>query len=96
MARGGNIKDNKAKGDAYRDQVASTLTSAGKSVKKEVGKQTPFGRRVIDIEVQHNGKTEGGVETKTGQSRYTPSQRAKDNYLKQQGYPVDLVREPHD
>jgi len=93
--KGGNIKDNRAKGDAYRDQVSESLTAAGRSVTKEVTKQTPFGRRVIDIEVKHNGKTLGGVETKTGNSRYTSSQRAKDNYLKQQGYPVNVSRQPN-
>jgi hypothetical protein len=36
----------------------------------------------------------GGIETKTGNSRYHPSQRAKDEWLRQNGYPVDLVRDP--
>jgi hypothetical protein len=36
-----------------------------------------------------------GVEAKTGKSRYTPQQRAKDNYLKQQGYPVNVSRQPN-
>jgi len=94
--RGGNVRDNKARGDAYRDQVADALTAAGRSVKKEVPKKTPFGPRVIDIEVQHNGKTLGGIETKTGSSRYRSRQRAKDNYLKQQGYPVNVIRQPNE
>jgi hypothetical protein len=42
------------------------------------------------------GKVLGGVETKTGNSPYKPSQRAKDEYLKQTGYPVNLVRKPKD
>lgn len=92
---GGNIRDNKAKGDAYRDRVADSLKASGRDVSKEVYKKTPFGPRVIDIEVTHNGKTLGGVETKTGNSPYTSKQRAKDNYLKQQGYPVNVSRQPN-
>lgn len=77
-----------------RDEVANTLKAAGRDVQTEVPKQTPFGRRVIDIEVKHNGKTLGGVETKVGKSPYKASQRAKDFYLKQKGYPVNVVRKP--
>ena len=86
------LQMNKAAGDAFRDAVAGSLKAAGRDVQTEVTKQTPFGKRVVDIEVSHNGKTLGGVETKTGNSPYKPSQRAKDTYLKQQGYPVNLVR----
>jgi hypothetical protein len=88
------VQGNKAVGDAYRNDVADSLKAEGRGVKKEVTKNTPFGRRRVDIEVSHNGKTVGGVETKTGNSPYTPSQRAKDAYLKQQGYPVNVVRKP--
>ncbi|XHO60503.1 hypothetical protein BCC0191_003624 [Burkholderia ambifaria] len=34
----------------------------------------------------------GGIETKFGGSRYLPSQRAKDEWLRQNGYPVNLIR----
>jgi hypothetical protein len=60
----------------------------------EVPKNTPFGRRVIDIEVSKDGKVLGGVETKTGNSRYTPAQQSKDEWLRMNGYPVDVVRKP--
>ena len=92
---GSTVQENKAKGDAYRDEVADALKAAGKDVKTEVTKKTPFGTRRMDIEVKHSGKA-SGVETKTGNSRYRPSQRAKDNYLKKHGYPVNVVRKPKD
>jgi hypothetical protein len=38
------------------------------------------------------GKVLGGVETKTGNSPYNATQRSKDEYLKRQGYPVNVVR----
>ena len=90
------LQINKATGDAFRDEVAGSLKAAGRDVQTEVTKQTPFGARRVDIEVSHNGKTLGGVETKTGNSPYKPSQRAKDTYLKQKGYRVNVVRKPKD
>ena len=90
------VQENRAVGNAYRDEVANSIKAAGRDVKTEVTKQTPFGRRVVDIEVKHNGKTLGGIETKTGKSPYKASQRAKDAYLKQKGYPVNVVRKPGD
>jgi RHS repeat-associated protein len=86
------IKANKARGDAFRDEIAD-LVGKDRDVQTEVVKQTPFGKRVIDIEVSKNGKVLGGIETKTGNSRYSASQRAKDEWLRQNGYPVDLVRD---
>jgi len=80
--------------DAFRDEVASSLKAAGRDVQTEVTKQTPFGARRVDIEVSHNGKTLGGIETKTGNSPYKASQRAKDAYLKERGYRVNVVRKP--
>lgn len=68
------------------------LRNQGFDVQTEVVKQTPFGRRVIDIEVGKNGEIMGGIETKFGGSRYLPSQRAKDEWLRQNGYPVNLIR----
>ena len=69
----------------------------GEKVTPEVSKPTPFGRRVIDLEVEENGKVLGGVETKTGGSRYLPMQRLKDIWLDLNtdgGYTVQLVRKP--
>lgn len=88
------VQDNKKQGDEFRDKVAEDLKAQGKDVQKEVRKDTPFGPRYIDIEIQENGEGVGGVETKTGNSRYTPSQRAKDEYLRRtEDYPVTVVRD---
>jgi len=93
MSAGARVQANKAAGDAFRDQVASAFEENGYGVRTEVGKKTPFGRRVIDIEVSKNGDVLGGIETKTGKSRYLPSQMAKDEYLRQTGYSVQVVRD---
>lgn len=87
------VTKNKVRGDAFRDEIADRMQKAGREVQTEVSKKTPFGKRVIDIEVRKNGKPLGGIETKTGRSRYRPSQRAKDEWLRRNGYPVDLVRD---
>jgi RHS repeat-associated protein len=89
------VQENKADGDRARDEVASDLQAAGRGVEKEVREKTPFGGRIIDIEVSdENGKILGGVEVKKGGSRYRADQRSKDEYLRGQDYPVDLVRKP--
>jgi RHS repeat-associated protein len=94
IAKADLLKANKAKGDAFRDDIADRLEKSGLKVKKETVIETPFGNRRMDIEVSNNGKKLGGIETKTGNSRYTPSQRAKDNYLKKhKNYPVNVVRD---
>jgi hypothetical protein len=92
------LKLNKAVGDAWRDTVADQLKAAGRDAKTEVRKDTPFGPRVMDVEASERstGKVLGGVETKTGKSPVTPSQRAKDNYLKKQGHPINYVRKPEE
>ncbi|HSV97265.1 MAG TPA: hemagglutinin repeat-containing protein [Spirochaetota bacterium] len=87
------IIENKIKGDAFRDEISYLMNKEGFNVQTEVAKNTPFGKRVIDIEVSKDGRVLGGIETKAGKSPYTPSQRAKDNWLKQQGYQVDVVRD---
>jgi hypothetical protein len=70
------------------------MKGEGLDVQKEVTKHTPFGRRVIDVEVSKDGKVLGGIETKVGGSRYEASQRAKDEWLKRaQDYPVNVVRD---
>jgi hypothetical protein len=89
------IQENKAAGDAFRDQVADQMRSAGREVQTEVQKATPFGPRVVDIEVSHQGQVLGGIETKLGASPYTASQRAKDAYLRLfRSYPTAVVRKP--
>lgn len=86
------VKENRIIGNAFRDEIAQQMTKMGYEVRKEVVKHTPFGNRVIDIEVRKNGLILGGIETKVGGSRYKPSQRAKDYWLKGQNYPVNLIR----
>jgi len=88
---------NKQVGDGARDALAAALEAEGRIVETEVFKRTPFGPRYIDIEVSQPGapKPSGGIEVKTGNSPYTPSQRAKDTWLKYwEGYTVDVVRLP--
>jgi hypothetical protein len=89
------ILRNKAVGDAFRDELAALLTKAGRQVQTEVYKWTPFGKRFIDIEVSQNGTVLGGIEAKTGASRYTSLQRLKDWYLtNMKDYPVNVARGP--
>jgi RHS repeat-associated protein len=90
-----SVQANKAAGDAFRDQIAAGLRAEGRQVTTEVVKKTPFGPRRVDIEVADaNGRVLGAVETKVGGSRYTPSQRAKDTWLKLvKDYIVNLVRD---
>ena len=90
---GARVAANKIAGDAFRDEIASAFESNGYDVAKEVGKKTPFGRRVIDVEVSKDGEVLGGVEAKAGKSRYLPRQRAKDEYLRRTGYSVQVVRD---
>jgi hypothetical protein len=86
---------NRAAGNAFRDELASRLSQAGREVSTEVYKRTPFGKRFIDIEVSRNGTVLGGIETKVGSSRYLPLQQLKDWWLKNiEGYPVNVARQP--
>jgi hypothetical protein len=89
------VQQNRAVGNAYRDHVKSYFEQMGYTVKTEQYKSTPFGGRFIDLELWKDGKCYGGIETKTGNSRYNPSQRAKDEYLRTVGdppYRVNLMR----
>jgi RHS repeat-associated protein len=86
-----NVRENKAKGDKAEDEVANDLKGEGKEIDRQVRKDTPFGTRVIDIEVKGQ---QGGIEVNSGNSRYPPDQRSKDEWLRQNGYPVDLIRKP--
>jgi RHS repeat-associated protein len=92
---GSNVHDNRSKGQKAEDEVAADLEGAGRDVDRQVRKDTPFGPRVIDVEVKDkDGNVLGGVEVKAGNSRYRPDQRSKDEWLRQNGYPVDVVRKP--
>lgn len=77
------ILENKAAGDAFRDEVAAEIEKTGKKVRREVRVDTPFGARYLDIEVTEPATGElSAVEAKSHNARYRPSQRAKDEYLK--------------
>lgn len=87
------VSINRTAGNAFRDEIGSLLEAAGFTIRKEVTKLTPFGRRVIDIEVSKGSRVLGGIETKLGKSAYKASQRAKDYYLRTfKNYPVNLIR----
>jgi len=89
------VQANRIAGNAFRDEIATALRNAGREAETEVCKWTPFGKRFIDIEVSKAGEVLGGIETKPGASRYTPSQRAKDEHLwRVMKYLEDLVRGP--
>jgi RHS repeat-associated protein len=92
VVREAQIVINKRMGDAFRDEIADLFRKNGYDVATEVGKRTPFGRRVIDIEVSRGGRLLGGIETKTGNSPHTVWQQAKDAWLRLTGYFVDVVR----
>ncbi len=90
-----NVRENNSKGKKAEDEVASDLEGEGRQTERQVRKDTPFGPRVIDIEVKDkDGNVKGGVEVKSGNSRYRQDQRSKDEWLRQNGYPVDVVRKP--
>ncbi|MDP2825171.1 MAG: RHS repeat-associated core domain-containing protein, partial [Sulfuritalea sp.] len=90
-----NVRDNNDKGKRAEAEVAADLEGAGRKMDRQVRKDTPFGPRVIDIEVKDkDGNVLGGVEVKSGDSRYRADQRSKDEWLRQNGYPVDVVRKP--
>jgi RHS repeat-associated protein len=92
---GSNVRENNSKGKKAEDEVASDLEGEGRRIERQVRKDTPFGPRVIDIEVKDkDGNVLGGVEVKSGDSRYRQDQRSKDEWLRQNGYPVDVVRKP--
>ncbi len=88
------VTANRIAGNAFRDTIADALRAAGRDVTTEVYKPTLFGKRFIDIEVSHNGQVLGGIETKVGDSRYTPAQQSKDMWLRlNNGYIVNVVRD---
>jgi hypothetical protein len=95
----------RVQGNSYRDQIADLLrqelaaqglgsTVVAEATGNPIRKDTPFGPRFIDIEIRDaQGKPLGGIEVKDGNSRYKPSQRAKDEWLRlTEGYSVTVVR----
>ncbi len=93
VLKAAQLAKNKIAGDMFRDLIAKLMKNEGRQVQTEVTKNTPFGKRVMDLEVSKDGKVLGGIETKTGNSPYIPAQRAKDEWLRQNGYPVNVVRD---
>lgn len=85
---------NRKAGLAFEKELTSWFEKTGATVDRGVTKRTPFGKRVIDLEISRNGKVLGGIEAKVGRSPYKPSQRAKDWWLGRNGYPVAVVRKP--
>ena len=85
-------------GNAFRDEIANLmekqLEGTGMAVHKEVYKDTPYGKRYIDVEIRDSqGKPIGGIETKLGNARYDPDQRRKDEWLlENQKYKVNVAR----
>jgi RHS repeat-associated protein len=90
------VQINRNAGNAFRDELAEAIRQEGREVITEVYKNTPFGKRFIDIQVSKNGKVLGGIEAKTGRARYRSAQRAKDFWLEMtEGYKVNVVRKPN-
>jgi hypothetical protein len=92
--KGQIVKANREKGIAAENEIADQLRKQGFDVNQHVTRETPFGRRVVDIEVWKDGELLGGIEVKTGGSRYMPQQRAADQWLNSHGYPTYLMRLP--
>jgi hypothetical protein len=89
-----SVQDNQKQGKDYEDEIAADLEDSGRQVDRQVRKDTPFGPRIIDLEVRDaDGNVLGGVEVKSGNSRYRPDQRSKDEWLGRNGYPVNVVRQ---
>jgi RHS repeat-associated protein len=90
---GTSLAENKAAGDAFRDQLVDLLGKQGYDVTPEVNFPTPFGNRRFDLVVRRGGEIVYAIEAKIGNSRYRPSQRAKDFFLKRlKNVPVLLIR----
>jgi RHS repeat-associated protein len=89
------VLENRKIGNDFRDELAGLLQQAGRGVRTEVYKKTPFGKRFMDIEVSQGETVLGGIETKVGTSRYGTIQRLKDWWLTNiKGYPVNVARKP--
>jgi RHS repeat-associated protein len=89
------VTQNRIRGDAARDSLAHWLGKQGYTVYTEQYFRTPFGGRFIDIDVWLGVINLGGIEVKTGNSRYRRLQRVKDLWLLMfRDYPVAVVRFP--
>ena len=89
------VQLNQRTGNMFRDQMARNLEAMGLGVLKEVRFNTPFGARYQDLVVfnKQTGEILGNIETKTGNSRYTSSQQAKDTWIRMtQGITTTVVR----
>lgn len=100
-AKQARLLENQATGNAYRDEIAQFLRSNSNNseVLIEVPIKTIFGSRRYDIGVYRgfgaDRRVIGLVETKTGNSPYLASQRAKDWYVQHiKKIPVNLIRRP--
>jgi regulator of extracellular matrix RemA (YlzA/DUF370 family) len=97
-----NIAQNKAFGDAYRDQVADFHRSNGRTVVTDAQDRaaltfdTPYGSRTLDMAVYDSkGNHLGYVETKTGSSPYAGTrQYDADEWLRSRGFTIDVVYGP--
>lgn len=49
------VQANRTAGNTFRDELAAALRAEGRTVRTEVYKRTPFGKRYIDIDVKYNG-----------------------------------------
>ncbi len=88
------IAKNRLAGNQLRDEIAEALRAAGREVRPEAFKRTPFGGRFIDLDVWLEGENLGGLEVKRGLSRYGVDQRLKDWWLKEvENYRVNLSRD---
>jgi hypothetical protein len=100
--KGQRLLANKAKGDAFRDELAALFAKdPSNEVLTEVSFRTDLGYRRYDVALYK--RVGGGVaedpylliEAKVGGSRYLRSQRMKDALImKAQNIPVILVRKP--
>jgi RHS repeat-associated protein len=86
------VRSNYERGVRAENEVAAAFRAMGYTVQQRVTIKTPIGTRVIDVQISRNGRVLGGLEIKTGGSRYLPSQRAKDWYLSRIGYRVHVIR----
>jgi len=86
------VGGNKKTGDDFRDALRDLFQALGYDTDIEVPHNTPWGRRIIDIELRRGGWT-GGIEGKVGGSPYKLYQQIKDAWLNRNGkFPVRLIR----
>jgi hypothetical protein len=86
---------NRQRGIDFENWLAEGFRSLGFLVEQQVYKKTFFGKRFIDLMIyDSDGQLVGGIEAKTGDSRYTPYQRACDAWLSIfEGISITVVRD---